>query len=99
MGFFGGPVFPLLFMGAITGIAVNSLIPSIPLVVAVPTIAAAVSVAVVPLPLMILVLTTMLFGLSAELAVLPAVGAVTSYVVVNGLGAIPSIITAIRKSD
>lgn len=85
-GFFGGPIFPLIFLGATAGTAVHTLIPSVPLVVAVPAMAAAVTVVQVPLPLTLMVFTTIMFGLTLELSVLPAVAIVTSFVLVRGTG-------------
>ncbi|GAA4882817.1 chloride channel protein [Serinicoccus chungangensis] len=85
-GFFGGPIFPLVFVGAVAGVLVHQLVPGVPLVVAVPALAAAVTVAMVPLPLMVMVITTMMFGLQLELGVVPAVAVVTSFVLVRGTG-------------
>lgn len=85
-GFFGGPIFPLIFLGAVSGALMHLLIPSVPLVVAVPALAGAVAVSSVPLPLMVMVLTTIMFGLRLELAVIPAVAIVTSFVLVRGTG-------------
>ncbi|WP_130013081.1 chloride channel protein [Serinicoccus sediminis] len=85
-GFFGGPIFPLVFVGAVAGVLVHQLLPGIPLAVTVPALAASVTVALVPLPFMVLVITTMMFGLQLELGVLPAVAVVTSYVLVRGTG-------------
>lgn len=85
-GFFGGPIFPLIFLGAVAGTLLHMAIPSVPLVVAVPALAGAVAVTSVPLPLMIMVLTTIMFGLRLELAVIPAVAIVTSLVLVRGTG-------------
>jgi H+/Cl- antiporter ClcA len=85
-GFFGGPIFPLVFVGAVAGVILHQLVPAVPLVVAVPALAGAVSVALVPLPLMVMVLTTMLFGLRLELGVIPAVAIVVSFVLIRGTG-------------
>ncbi|WP_298750516.1 chloride channel protein [uncultured Serinicoccus sp.] len=85
-GFFGGPIFPLVFVGAVAGVLVHQVVPGIPLVVAVPALAASVTAALVPLPLMVMVITTMLFGLQLELGVVPAVAVVTSTVLVRGTG-------------
>ncbi|MFV0256947.1 MAG: chloride channel protein [Acidimicrobiales bacterium] len=90
-GFFGGPIFPLIFIGAVCGTLVHIAIPSVPLPVAAPAMAAAVAVAVVPLPLMVMVFTTMMFGLQLELGVIPAVAVVTSFVLVQGTGVDPRI--------
>lgn len=85
-GFFGGPIFPLIFVGAVLGVMLNALVPAIPIAIAVPALASAVSAALVPLPLMVIILSSMLFGLTIELSVVPAVSAVTAYVLVHGTG-------------
>lgn len=85
-GFFGGPIFPLVFLGAIAGAMVHVAFPSIPLAVAMPSVAAAVAASTVPLPFMVMVLTMMMFGLPLDLAVLPSVAVVTSFVLVQGTG-------------
>ncbi len=82
-GFFGGPVFPLVFLGAVAGVIVNQLIPGVPLVVAIPSLAAAVTVTLVPLPLTVMFLTTMMFGLGLEQSIVPAVATVTAFILVR----------------
>ncbi|MFV0526640.1 MAG: chloride channel protein [Acidimicrobiales bacterium] len=96
-GFFGGPIFPLIFMGAVCGTLVHVAIPSVPLHVAAPAMAAAVAVAVVPLPLMVMVFTTMMFGLQLELGVIPAVAVVTSFVLVQGTGVVTRLQSALMS--
>ncbi|MGB5953550.1 MAG: chloride channel protein, partial [Ornithinimicrobium sp.] len=85
-GFFGGPLFPLLFAGAVVGTLLAELIPGLPLVVAISAVAAGACAAIIPLPLLVIILTSMMFGLSVELTVLPSVAAVASYLAVHGSG-------------
>ncbi|MGB3257441.1 MAG: chloride channel protein [Ornithinimicrobium sp.] len=85
-GFFGGPLFPMLFLGGVCGTVLSEVIPGLPLVLAVTTVAAGACATLIPLPLMVIVLTSMLFGLSVELTVLPSVAAVTAYLLVHGTG-------------
>ena len=85
-GFFGGPIFPLIFVGAVAGVVVHTAIPALPLVVAVPALAGAVAVALLPMPMMVIILTSMMFGLSLQLSVLPSVSVITSLVLLRGTG-------------
>jgi H+/Cl- antiporter ClcA len=85
-GYFGGAIFPLLFIGAVTGVLVNVALPVVPAALAVTAVAAATTVTLVPLPLSVLIVITLLFGLPAELSAVPAVAIVTAYVIVHGTG-------------
>jgi H+/Cl- antiporter ClcA len=87
-GFFGGPFFPLLFVGASLGALLSQVIPGLPMVVAVTALAAAACASLIPLPLMVIILTSMIFGLPVEMTVLPSVAAVTAYLAVHGTGAL-----------
>lgn len=83
-GFFGGPIFPLMFLGALIGVVLHLWIPALPLAVAVPALAGALAVSLMPMPLMVMIITSMMFGVALELSVLPAVSVVTSFVIVRG---------------
>lgn len=85
-GFFGGPFFPLLFIGAALGALLAQIIPGLPLAVAVISLAAGACASLIPLPLMVIILTSMIFGLPVEMTVLPSVAAVTAYLAVHGTG-------------
>lgn len=85
-GFIGGPIFPLLFIGATLGSAINLLIPQIPLGLAVGCMMAAVPAAIVPIPLALALIVALIVGLS-PLNVVPVVlASLTSFAVVHGLG-------------
>lgn len=85
-GFYGGAVFPLLFVGATSGFVVHELVPALPLAVAVTAVAAASTVVLVPLPLAVLVLVTLLFGLDVAFSAVPAAALVTAWGVAHGTG-------------
>ncbi|WP_018156251.1 chloride channel protein [Demetria terragena] len=85
-GGFGGAIFPLLFIGGASGVLVHEVIPSIPMVVAVPAMAAAVTSMMTPLPLMIVILVTLLFDLRIDVAAVPATAIVTAFIVVHATG-------------
>lgn len=85
-GGFGGAIFPLLFIGGAAGWLVHELIPSVPLVVAVPAMAAAITSIMTPLPLMIVVLVTLLFDLRIDVAAVPATAIVAAFIVVHATG-------------
>ncbi|MCB0001357.1 MAG: chloride channel protein [Anaerolineae bacterium] len=84
-GFIGGPIFPLLFVGATLGSAINLLFPQIPLGLAVGCMMAAVPAAIVPIPVALAVIVALIVGLS-PLNVVPVVlASMTSFAVVRGL--------------
>lgn len=65
-GFYGGPIFPLFFIGAVLGIAVHVVFPSLPLGLAVGSTMAALGAAVAMLPLSMAVLSAILIGSGLE---------------------------------
>ena len=85
-GFFGGPFFPMLFIGAVLGTVLAEVIPGLPTVVAVSALAAGACASLIPLPLMVIILTSMIFGLPLEMTVLPSIAAVMAYLAVHGTG-------------
>lgn len=85
-GFIGGPVFPLLFVGATLGSAINLLFPQIPLGLAVGCMMAAVPGAIVPIPLGLAVIVILIVGLSPMNAVPVVMAALTSFAIAHGLG-------------
>jgi len=85
-GFFGGPFFPLLFIGAVLGTLLAEIIPGLPAVVAVSSLAAGACASLIPLPLMVIILTSMIFGLPLEMTVLPSIATVMAYLAVHGTG-------------
>jgi H+/Cl- antiporter ClcA len=59
-GFIGGPIFPILFIGGITGIIVHEVIPDIPLGLTFACMLAAVPGAIVPAPFSMVLLAALL---------------------------------------
>jgi H+/Cl- antiporter ClcA len=85
-GFIGGPIFPMLFVGATLGSAVNLLFPQIPLGLAVGCLMAAVPAAIVPIPLALAVIVIAVVGLSPTNSIPVVMAALTSFAVAHGLG-------------
>lgn len=86
-GFFGGALFPLLFIGAVVGALVGEAVPSLPVGLAVASVAGATTVSLLGLPLTTLVFVIVVFGLGAAAAAVPTVAIVTAYVAVQGTAA------------
>jgi H+/Cl- antiporter ClcA len=85
-GFIGGPIFPLLFVGATLGSAVNLLIPEIPLALAVGCFMVAVPAAIVPIPLALAVIGILIIGMSPTNSLPVFMAALVSFSVAHGLG-------------
>jgi len=85
-GFIGGPIFPMLFVGATLGSAVNLVFPQIPLGLAVACLMAAVPAAIVPIPIALAVIVIVVVGLSPMDTIPVFLAALTSFAVANGLG-------------
>ena len=85
-GFIGGPIFPMLFVGATLGSAVNLAFPQIPLGLAVACLMAAVPAAIVPIPLALAVIVIVVVGLSPMNTIPVILASLTSYSVAHGLG-------------
>lgn len=85
-GFIGGPIFPLLFVGATLGSAINLVFPQIPLGLAVGCMMAAVPGAIVPIPLALAVIVILIVGVSPLNAVPVVMASLTSFAVMHGLG-------------
>lgn len=85
-GFIGGPIFPLLFVGATLGSAVNLLFPQIPFGLAVACLMVAVPAAVVPIPLALAVIGILVVGLSPTNSLPVVLAALISFAVAHGLG-------------
>ncbi len=78
-GFYGGPIFPTFFIGAVLGIAVNALFPDVPLILAVGAVMAALGAAIALLPLSMAVLTAILISAGLEYFGAIALASVTAY--------------------
>lgn len=85
-GFIGGPIFPLLFVGATLGSAVNLAIPEIPMALAVGCFMAAVPAAIVPIPLALGIIVVLVVGLSPTNSLPVLMAALTSFAIAHGLG-------------
>ena len=80
-GFFGGPIFPIFFIGATLGVAAHAMFPAIPLGLAVGSVMAALGAAVALLPLSMAVLTAILIGSGLETFGAVVVASVTAYAI------------------
>lgn len=85
-GFIGGPIFPLFFVGATLGAAINLLFPQIPLGLAVGCMMAAVPGAVVPIPLALAVIVVAVVGLSQANMVPVVLASLSSFTIAHGFG-------------
>ncbi len=85
-GFIGGPIFPLLFVGATLGAAINLIFPEIPLGLAVGCMMAAVPAAIVPIPLALAVIVILVVGLSPMDSLPVFMAVLTAFAVAHGLG-------------
>ena len=85
-GFIGGPIFPLLFVGATLGSAINVLFPQIPLGLAVGCMMVAVPAAIVPIPIALAVIVVLVVGLSPTNVIPVILAALTAYSITHGLG-------------
>lgn len=84
-GFIGGPIFPILFLGGISGVIVHAVLPDVPLGLAFSCLLAAVPGSVVAAPFSMLLLAALLTQIGAlqTAPILIAVG--TSYLTIQGL--------------
>lgn len=89
-GFIGGPIFPLLFVGATLGSAIHLLVPQIPLGLAVGCMMAAVPAAIVPIPLALAVLVILVVGLSPVDSAPVVMASLTAFTIAHGLGLFPN---------
>jgi H+/Cl- antiporter ClcA len=85
-GFIGGPIFPLLFVGATLGSAVNLVIPQIPLGLSVSCLMVAIPASIVPIPLALAVIGIVIVGLSPMNTIPVFMAALTAYAIARGLG-------------
>jgi H+/Cl- antiporter ClcA len=85
-GFIGGPIFPLLFIGATLGSAINLIFPQIPLGLAVGCMMAAVPAAIVPIPLTLAVIVILIAGLSPMNSIPVVMSALLAFSIPHGLG-------------
>jgi chloride channel protein, CIC family len=84
-GFIGGPIFPLLFVGAALGNAVHLLVPAVPSALAIGAMMASVPGGIVSIPLSVAVIAMLISSTGLTNAVPVLTAAVTSFIVVRGL--------------
>jgi len=80
-GFFGGPIFPIFFIGVALGLAIHILIPAIPLALALGGTMAALGAAVALLPLSMAVLTAIMIQSGLEVFGAVVLAAMTAYAI------------------
>jgi H+/Cl- antiporter ClcA len=80
-GFYGGPIFPMFFIGGTIGVAVHALIPEIPLGLAVGATMAALGAAVALLPLSMAVITAIMIQSGLEAFGAVALASITAYAI------------------
>jgi H+/Cl- antiporter ClcA len=85
-GFIGGPIFPMLFVGATLGSAINLVFPQIPLGLSVGCMMVAVPAVVVPIPLALAVIGILVMGLSPMNSLPVVMASLTAFAVAHGLG-------------
>ena len=85
-GFIGGPIFPMLFVGATLGSAINLAFPQIPLGLSVGCMMVAVPAVVVPIPLALAVIGILVMGLSPTNSLPVVMASLTAFSVAHGLG-------------
>lgn len=80
-GFYGGPIFPMFFIGGTVGVAIHALIPDIPLGLAVGATMAALGAAVALLPLSMAVITAIMIQSGLEAFGAVALASITAYAI------------------
>jgi H+/Cl- antiporter ClcA len=80
-GFYGGPIFPTFFIGAVLGIAVHLLIPAVPMAVAVGSIMAALGAAMALLPISMAVLVAIMTQSGLEVFGAVLLASITAYAI------------------
>jgi len=84
-GFIGGPIFPLLFIGGTSGAVIAELIPELPAVVAAASMMAAVAGGIMKIPIALIFMVALIFGLGAVTAVPIGIATLTSFLLVQGV--------------
>jgi H+/Cl- antiporter ClcA len=85
-GFIGGPIFPLFFVGAAAGTAVNLVFPGVPLALAVGCLMAALTGALLPSPIMISIIVLLVSGITALEAIPVLLAGLLGHAIIAGLG-------------
>lgn len=85
LGFIGGPIFPLLFVGSCVGAAINLIFPQIPAGLALGCMIVAVPAALVPIPIALGTIGIIIVGVSAPDALPIIISALVSFSITRGL--------------
>ena len=88
MGFIGGPIFPLFFVGGTAGTVIALLLPDVPVALAVGCMMVAVPAALMLTPLSLSVVVLLIAGIPMTEAAPVLVAALTAFLVTHGLGLI-----------
>ncbi len=80
-GFYGGPIFPMFFIGAVLGIVVHLLVPAIPLALAVGCVMASLGAAIALLPLSMAVLVAIMVQSGLEYFAAVVLASTTAYAI------------------
>jgi H+/Cl- antiporter ClcA len=86
-GFVGGPIFPLFFIGATAGVAVNLMFPQVPLAVAVTSLMTAVPAALTPVPMGVGMIVFLIASLAVTEALPMFIAGLVAFVVFQPLAA------------
>jgi H+/Cl- antiporter ClcA len=84
-GFIGGPVFPIMFIGGLTGIAVNAIFPDLPIGLTFTCMLAAVPGAIVAAPFTMVLLAAILTQVGALQTAPILIAVATAYLTVAGI--------------
>ena len=84
-GFYGGPFFPVFFIGGTLGVALHLLFPAIPLALAVGGFMGASAGAAVSIPLSIIIFSMFLVGVGPPAAGVIVVATLTAFILVRGI--------------
>jgi H+/Cl- antiporter ClcA len=85
-GFFGGPIFPLFFVGGTAGTALSLLFPQIPPALSIGCMMVAVTAGVLPIPLALGVFVVLITGITLTEAVPVLLAAFVSFLIMKGFG-------------
>ena len=88
MGFIGGPIFPLFFVGGTAGTVIYLLFPEVPMALTVSCMMVAVPAALMLTPLSLAVVVLLIAGIPMTEAPPVLVAALVAFLVTHGLGLI-----------
>lgn len=85
-GFYGGPFFPIFFIGGVIGAAFHLLVPSFPLALAVGGFMGATAGAAASIPLSIMLFAIFIVGIGPPAAGVIGLATITGFVMIQGFG-------------